>query len=125
MENKKLILLVDDSPEMAQVLGIYLRPDFELKYFENPVLAITWLQEGTLPDLIISDIKMPKMSGYEFLRYLKSSMLYKDIPVLMLSGIDSSSDRIQLLEDGAIDFILKPFNPMEIRARVKNHIRQK
>jgi len=125
MEKKKLILLVDDSPEMAQVLSIYLRPDFELKYFENPVLAVAWLQEGNLPDLIISDIKMPKMNGYEFLRYLKSSTLYKDIPVLMLSGIDSSSDRIQVLEEGAIDFILKPFNPMEIRARVKNHLRSR
>ena len=114
----KQILFVDDKPAIGKVLSVYLGKENELVYFEDPVRAIEWLNEGNEPALIISDIRMPKMTGGEFLAYLKGNSLFKDIPVVMLSSEESTSERINLLEAGAEDFILKPFNPMELKARI-------
>lgn len=91
-------------------------------YFEDPIKALEWLNEGNLPDLIISDIRMPHMRGNEFLYYLKGNELLKHIPVVMLSSEESTTERIHLLEAGAADYILKPFNPLELRARIKKYI---
>ena len=115
----KQILFVDDKPAIGKVLSVYLGKENELVYFEDPVRAIEWLNEGNEPALIISDIRMPKMTGSEFLAYLKSNSLFKDIPVVMLSSEESTTERVNLLEAGAEDFILKPFNPMELKARIK------
>jgi len=119
---KKQILIVDDKESIAKILSIYLSPDFDLTWFDNPIKGIAWLQEGNIPDLIISDIKMPEMRGDEFLHYLKSNDLFKSIHVIMLSGEDSTSERIRLLSEGADDYILKPFNPLELKVRVKKII---
>lgn len=115
---KKKILIVDDKESIASILSYWLTKDYDLSYFDNPQKAIIALRQGVLPDLIISDIKMPYMRGDEFLNYLKSNELFKTIPVIMLSSEDSTSERIKLLEMGAADYILKPFNPMEIKVRI-------
>ena len=74
---------------------------------------------GEHAHLIISDIRMPEMRGDEFLAYLKLNELFKQIPVVMLSSEDSTSERIRLLEEGAEDYIVKPFNPQELKIRIK------
>ena len=91
-------------------------------YCEDPLKAIEWLREGNEPNLIISDIRMPKMTGSEFLSYLKSNELFKHIPVMMLSSEESTTERIRLLEEGAVDYILKPFNPMELKVRLQKFL---
>ncbi|MBQ4279704.1 MAG: response regulator transcription factor [Rikenellaceae bacterium] len=116
---KKKILILDDKESIARILNIYLASEFECIYFDNPIKGIHWLQSGGAPDLIISDIRMPEMRGDEFLSYLKNNELFKSIPVIILSGEDSSSERIRLLSEGADDFIIKPFNPLELKIRVK------
>ena len=118
----KKILLVDDKATIGRVLKIYLGTEYDLEYFESPLKALEWLNEGNVPDLIISDIHMPHMRGNEFLYYLKGNELLKHIPVVMLSSEESTVERIQLLEAGAADYILKPFNPLELRARIKKYI---
>ena len=87
----KQILFVDDKPAIGKVLSVYLGKENELVYFEDPVRAIEWLNEGNEPALIISDIRMPKMTGSEFLAYLKGNSLFKDIPVVMLSSEESTN----------------------------------
>ncbi|SEG20716.1 MULTISPECIES: response regulator [Parabacteroides] len=119
---KKSILLVDDKPEIAKIIMLYLSL-YEVKYVENPIKAIAWLKEGNIPDTIISDLNMPEMTGEDFLIYLKSNEMFKDIPVLILSSVESSANRIRLFEEGAEDFILKPFNPEELRVRIKRILR--
>jgi len=119
---KKKIMLIDDKASIAKVVSIYLSKDYEFSYFENPLDAIDKLEEGEIPDLIISDIRMPKMMGDEFLRYMKSNQLFKSIPIIMLSSEESTTERIKLLEEGAADFILKPFNPQELKVRIKKII---
>ena len=98
---KKKILLVDDKATIGKVAGIYLGKDY---------------------DLIISDIRMPLMTGDEFLRYMKNNELFKSIPIVMLSSEESTTERIRLLEEGAEDYILKPFNPLELKIRIKKII---
>lgn len=119
---KKKILLVDDKATIGKVAGIYLGKDYDFTYLEDPIKAIEWLNEGNVPDLIISDIRMPLMTGDEFLRYMKNNELFKSIPIVMLSSEESTTERIRLLEEGAEDYILKPFNPLELKIRIKKII---
>lgn len=118
----KQILLVDDKPSIAKVLSVYLHEEYELVYQEDPLKAIEWLQAGSYPDLVITDIRMPHMAGDDFLHYLKTNELLKSIPVIILSSEESTTERIRLLEEGAADYILKPFNPMELKVRIKKII---
>ena len=99
--------------------GVYLGKEYDFTYLEDPIKAIEWLNEGNVPDLIISDIRMPLMMGDEFLRYMKSNELFKSIPIVMLSSEESTTERIRLLEEGAEDYILKPFNPLELKTESK------
>lgn len=116
---KKHILIIDDKIAIAKIISVYLTEDYDITYFNTPIKAIQWLFDGNRPDLIILDIRMPEMNGDEFLSYLKRNGLYKDIPVVVLSGEESSDIRIKMLEAGADDFILKPFNPMELKIRIR------
>ncbi|WP_455671769.1 response regulator [Phocaeicola sp.] len=119
---KKKILILDDKETIAKVLSIYLMNDYDCIWLADGIQGMKWLQEGNVPDLIISDIRMPEMRGDDFLEWIKSNELFKHIPVIMLSSEDSTSERIRLLEVGAEDYIVKPFNPMELKIRVKKII---
>lgn len=119
---KKNILILDDKEPIAKVLTIYLSSEFQVSWQPDGLMGIKWLQDGNMPDLIITDIKMPNMRGDEFLEWIKQNELYKHIPVIMLSSEDSTSERIKLLEIGAADYIVKPFNPMELKIRIKKII---
>ena len=96
---KQSILLVDDKPEIAKIIMLYLSSLYDVTYRENPIKAIAWLNEGNIPDGVISDLNMPEMSGEEFLCYLKANALFNHIPVLILSSVESSANRIRLFED--------------------------
>ena len=120
---KKNILIIDDKIAIAKIISVYLSAEYDITYFNTPVKAIEWLFNGNRPDLIILDIRMPEMNGDEFLSYIKNNGLYKDIPVVVLSGEESSDIRIKMLEVGADDFILKPFNPMELKIRIRKVLR--
>lgn len=113
------ILIIDDKEAIAKVIANYFKEEYECIYCENPLKGIQWLEKNTAPDLIILDLRMPFMTGEEFLMYIKNNELFKSIPVVILSSEDNSSNRIRLLENGAEDFILKPFNPMELKVRLK------
>lgn len=120
---KRQLLIIDDKIAIAKIISVYLSAEYDITYFNTPVKAIEWLYNGNRPDLIILDIRMPEMNGDEFLSYIKNNGLYKDIPVVVLSGEESSDIRIKMLEVGADDFILKPFNPMELKIRIKKVLR--
>lgn len=120
---KKKILLIDDKETIGKVVGIYLAKEYDYQYIENPLKAIEWLNEGNIPDLIITDVKMPLMTGDEFLKYMKRNALYQSIPIIILSSEESTTERIRMLEVGAADYILKPFNPMELKIRIQKIIK--
>ena len=82
------------------------------------------MQQGNLPDVIVADIDMPEMDGFEFIDHVRSSGFLNNIPLIMLSGNDTSEPRIRCLESGADDYMVKPFNPRELAARINGILRR-
>jgi DNA-binding response OmpR family regulator len=86
--------------------------------------ALCFLQEGKLPDVIISDLHTPQVNGLQLIEQVKSSGFFRVIPILILSGEDNTETKIKCLEAGADDYLVKPFNPRELEARLQNILRR-
>ena len=121
---KKKILLVDDKGEFRMLLSIFLAEKYEVHTAGNGLEALAALQNGIDPDMIVTDLMMPEMDGKSLIRQVKTSGVFSHIPVLVLSTIDRSEERIQLLKGGADDFLVKPFNPEELAIRIESHLRK-
>jgi diguanylate cyclase (GGDEF)-like protein len=115
------LLVVDDEKQNRTLLTELLRPDYQVILAKNGVQALSRAQEH-LPDLILLDVKMPEMDGYEVIHALKESDLTRDIPVIFITALDSAEDEEKGLELGAVDYISKPFRPSIVRARIRNHL---
>lgn len=115
----KTILLVDDKIQLLALLKQILKSSYEVVTRFNGLEAIEWMQQGNIPDLILTDIQMPKMDGIQFLQIIKGSGAFNNIPVIILSSRESSQDRIECLRQGAVDYISKPFNPEELMVRIE------
>lgn len=124
MNSPKSLLIIDDEPSTSKVLEHFLRKDFQVVTKSDGMEGMAWLEEGYKVDMIIADLNMPNLNGKEFVRVVRASNLYSDIPIIILSGTDESSERIQCLNLGADDFMLKPFNPMEVVAKVNAILRR-
>lgn len=117
------LLIVEDSYDLQGFLTDLLTEDYNIITKENGQTALDWLGEtDTLPNLIISDVMMPKMDGFEFLENLKNSDEYRHIPVLMLTARAEMKDKLKALRIGVDDYLLKPFNDVELKVRIKNLI---
>ena len=118
MNNNK-ILLVDDSLSMLSFLTKIFKSDYEVEYKTNAYSALSLLDGGTMPDLIITDINMPEINGVEFVKRLKSNLQYNEIPIIVLSGNSETSDKINMLKMGVYDYVVKPFNMEELAVRAQ------
>jgi len=118
------ILVVEDDPVMVAFLEEYLSGSFATSVVDNAKDAILMLQKGEEVSLVILDLFMPEMDGFEFLEALRLESRFNRLPILVLSGSENSEDRVRALEAGADDFVVKPFNPLELTARVRNLIRR-
>ncbi len=121
---KKQILAVDDDSSIRELLEFLLRNNYNVITKKDGMEAMMWLSEGNIPDLIITDIDMPRLNGYEFFKNVRGSGFYQDIPIMVISGLENSKFIITCLQQGADDYILKPFNPESLYAkieRVLNH----
>ncbi|WP_031527348.1 response regulator transcription factor [Dyadobacter crusticola] len=124
MDIKRSLLIIDDEPSITKILEHFLKKDFNVIIKSDGSEGMLWLEEGNHADLIIADLNMPNLSGKEFLKVTKASNLYSEIPIIILSGSDESSERIQCLNLGADDFMVKPFNPMEVHAKINAILRR-
>jgi DNA-binding response OmpR family regulator len=115
----KKILVVDDKSSISNLLIQFLSNQYMVETKEDGIEALTWLQHGNIPDLVITDLQMPNMDGVELIKRMKESGYFKDIPILVLSSKDSSADRVQCLKLGAEDYVVKPFNPEELSIRIE------
>lgn len=113
------LFIIEDDPSIQMVLSKFLSKTFELNVFGSAMNALAFMQEGNIPDIIISDLHIPGLSGMELLKQLKSSGIFNMVPVVILSGEENSETRILCLEAGADDFIVKPFSPRELEVRLK------
>jgi diguanylate cyclase (GGDEF)-like protein len=115
------ILIVDDDPLNRVVLENTLSDEYETSLCDSGESALDFLKIHSV-DLIISDIKMPGISGYDLLEKLKSDQSTYSIPFIIISASNSYNDEAKGLEMGAMDYITKPFSPVIVKARVKNHL---
>lgn len=117
---KKKILIVDDRTEFRRLTKSILSTNYQVESAQNGVEAMALLQNGQFePDLIVTDLIMPVMGGKDLLEQLKSSGVYSNIPVIVLSSIDKSDEKIKLIKMGADDYLEKPYNPAELIVRIE------
>jgi DNA-binding response OmpR family regulator len=121
MPVKKKILIVDDEQSIRLLLENYLNKSYEVSTSVNGEEGLIWL-EKSIPDLIICDIQMPLIDGYEVIRRVRASGFQKHTPILMLSGEESSESRVKCYRLGAQDFLVKPFNVQELEEIIKKNI---
>ena len=117
---KKKLVIADDNANIRLLLHEFLKADYEVISFEDGTGILNWLNKGNVPDMIIADVMMPLVNGWDLINNLKLSMFYKNIPVVVLSGIEKSQERVKFLEAGADEYIVKPFSPQELKARINN-----
>ena len=121
---KQKILLVDDKGEFRRLLSVFLADKYEVYTAGDGLEALAALQGGIEPDVIVTDLMMPELDGKMLISQLKASGAFQHIPVLVLSGIDQSGERIQMLRAGAYDFMVKPFNPEELIIRIESSLKK-
>jgi PAS domain S-box-containing protein len=121
-KTKKTILVVDDNPANLQLLTSLLRErDYDVRPAITGVLALATVKLE-LPDLILLDVKMPELDGYEVCRRLKANEQTGQIPVIFISALGESIDKVRAFSVGGVDYITKPFQCEEVLARVGTHI---
>ena len=122
-EKRGTILIVDDEITNLDLLVGLLKPHYKTIAATNGDRALRRLRKGPLPDLILLDVVMPDMNGFEVCRRLKADKGTRHIPVIFLTARDSSGDIVSGFNAGAVDYVTKPFRPEELRARVDTHMR--
>lgn len=115
---KKQILVVDDELSILKLLNFILSKDYDLVIKQNGADAISWLEEGNDPALIISDLEMPYIDGGSFIRNLKISGFYRNTPVILLSGADDLENIVAQMPFQADSYFKKPFNPAELKSSI-------
>ncbi len=119
------LLIVDDSPENLMVLGEVLRSHYRVRAANSGQRALQLAQQRPLPDLILLDVMMPGMSGYDVLARLRESADTREIPVIFVTAMNAAEDEEHGLTLGAVDYITKPLRPAIMLARVRTHLELK
>ncbi len=119
---KNKILLVDDSPENIRVLLEVLKKDYQVVAARDGVRALEMAQQSPPPDIILLDVMMPEMDGYEVCQRLKGNPQTQDIPVIFVTALAEDVSEEKGFNVGAVDYITKPISPAIVRARVRTHL---
>lgn len=124
-EEKQTVLIVDDTPDNISLITSLLKDIYRVKIATNGNKALQIAFSNEQPDLILLDIMMPEMDGYEVCRHLKSDSQTAEIPVIFLTAKADIEDELKGFELGAVDYITKPISPPVVLARVRTHLRLK
>lgn len=125
INQKAKILIVDDAVENIRLLAEILKVDYDILIAKNGREAISFIAKETLPDLILLDIMMPDIDGYEVCKAFKENEKTKTIPIIFLSALRENDEEYQGLSLGAEDYIRKPFNAEIVKVRVRNLVKLK
>ncbi|MCR4832797.1 MAG: response regulator transcription factor [Butyrivibrio sp.] len=121
-KEKNRILIAEDDKDILSLLRLYLEKDgFDVLFAEDGLVAYDLIEQEE-PDLVISDIMMPGMNGYDLIQKIRKSR--NNVPIIILSAKNQDNDKILGLDIGADDYITKPFNPLELVAHVKAALRR-
>lgn len=124
-ETREVVLVIDDTAENLALISEVLRGEFKVKVAPGGARGLQLAQASTPPDLVLLDIMMPEMDGYEVLRQLRADPRTRDIPVIFLTAMSSVEEERRGLELGAVDYITKPISPPLVQSRVRNHLQLK
>lgn len=117
------VMIVEDSKLVVTMMKKYLADEgYEFTVANSGIEALEVLKKGSNPDIILLDVVMDEMDGFELIQKIKTSEKTKDVPVLFVTSLDKGSDINKGLELGATDYIIKPFTPNEIKNKVKRNI---
>jgi two-component system, OmpR family, alkaline phosphatase synthesis response regulator PhoP len=120
MRDRRLVVIAEDDPQIANLVKFKLeKSGYDVMWGENGKLALELVTRNA-PDLVILDVMMPIMDGFEVLRLMKEGEGTKDIPVIMLTARGMEADVLKGFETGAVDYLTKPFSVSELSARVKS-----
>ena len=119
------ILVVDDIPENLALMGELLRPHYQVRVANSGARALRVATTGPAPDLVLLDVMMPDMDGYEVLRQLRAHPQGRTLPVIFVTAMDTDRDETVGLEIGAVDYITKPVRPPVLLARVRTQLELK
>jgi len=119
--NSQLVLVIEDEPSIAEIATLYLRRSgYQVQTAKDGQEALE-LMSGQMPDLIVLDLMLPHLDGYELTRWVRDQ---SNVPIIMLTARRSEADKIAGLEMGADDYIVKPFSPQELVSRVRAVLRR-
>ena len=121
-DNRPTILIVDDTPSNLDVLVEILRSDYRTEVAISGEAALAQVSSGVAPDLILLDILMPGLSGYDVCQRLKADPRTRAIPVIFVSAMSEVDDETKGLEVGGVDYVTKPISPPIVMARIKTHL---
>jgi len=124
-KNLNTLLIVDDAVENLTVLDALLRPLYQIRVATSGEKALRIAVSEPRPDLILLDVMMPGMDGYQVFDYLRANPATRDIPVIFVTAMDSPEDELRALDAGAVDFITKPLIPAIVLARVRTQLELK
>ena len=125
MQDKIVIVIADDDRTIANLVKYRLeRHEFEVHVGNDGSQALSLIR-GLVPDMVILDLMMPVLSGFEVLRAMRGSLETRDIPTIILSARENEEDVLKGFELGAVDYITKPFSPVELAARVRANLNGK
>src|SRR5271167_2044493 len=120
-DQKKIVLVVDDAPANIQIVKSILKDLYKIRVATSGAKALELAKITPPPDLILMDVMMPEIDGYEVCRHLKLGPETRDIPVKFLTGQTHVDEETRGFEVGAVDYIHKPFSPAVVKARVHTH----
>ena len=121
----KTVLVIEDDQSLSWLLEKILSKNYKVIRMSNGMEACSWLSDGNEPDLILSDINMPLMGGVELLENFKISGLFRNIPVIILSGVNDSSLRKKCENLGALTYLVKPFDPGKLLGEISCPLEQR
>ncbi len=124
-DEKASILVVDDTPENIKVIVEILKKQYKVSVATNGKNALKLLDDGLKPDLILLDVIMPELDGFQTCEILKADKKYKDIPVVFLTILENEQDIVKGFEVGAVDYVTKPVEPTVLKARITTHLKLK
>lgn len=120
----KTLLIVDDEPALRLLLKQFFQKEYEVVVLTNGKMCIDFLNSNALPTALITDWNMPDMTGLDAIKHIRKNERWDALAIIVLSGRENSTDRITCLNAGADDYLVKPFNPEELKARLNAVLRR-